>query len=117
MPSNKNKQREKMERTGKNEMIHPALSIVPALDKDGNVFYKIVKITFTLTGKCVSIETVAKATNEFQALVKFNNALVEDIGDIKQMRNVVKELKEDVAARKATKLLKEEKKNEAKTKV
>lgn len=95
MPSNKNKLA-KMERTGKNEMVHPALSIVPALNKDEKVFYKIVKITFTLKGQCVTIETVDTATNEFEALVKFNNALLDEIGDIKYMRKIVKELKEEL---------------------
>lgn len=101
VPSNKNK--EKLQRTGKNELIFPALSIVPSLDKEGKAVYNIVKITFTMKGQCVTIETVDKATNEFEALVKFNNALLEDIGDIKEMRKIVKELKEE--------------KNETKTKV
>lgn len=112
MPSNKNRAA-KMERTGKNEMVHPALSIVPALDKEGKVFYKIIKITFTLKGQCVTIETVDKAVNEFQALVKFNNALMEEIGDIHHMRKVVKELKDDVETAKAPKKSKEEDNNEA----
>lgn len=96
MPSNKNRLNNTMERTGKNEIVYPAVSIVPALNKDGKVFYKIIEITFTLKGICVSIETIDKAENEFEALVKLNTALeTTGIGDIKQMRKIVKELKEE----------------------
>lgn len=93
MTSNKNKL---LDRTGKNEAIYPAISIVPALDKDGKVFYRILEITFTLKGVCVSMVELAKATNEFEALVKLNTALTSTgVGDIMQMRRIVKELKEE----------------------
>lgn len=94
MPSNKSRDKKKLERTGKNEAIYPALSIVPALEKD-KVIYKIMKITFTLKGECVTIEEVGRAKTEFEALVAFNNNLTEEIGNIMQMRNIIKELKEE----------------------
>lgn len=105
MPSNKNK--EKLERTGKNEIIHPAVSIVPVLER-GVIVYKIIKITFTMSGQCVSIETVATALSEFEALVKFNSVQL-DTFNIYQMRDVAQELTDDKEAKKASKKLKDEK--------
>lgn len=95
MPSNKNRDKLKQERTSKNEAIQTALSIVTVKEKNV-ISYKIVKLTFTMSGTCVSIEEVDRAKNESAAMMKFEQqAHTQGITDLHVLRNVTRELKEE----------------------
>lgn len=99
MPSNKNRDKQKAERTGKNEVIHYTVCINPEVKKDGTVLYKIVKLGFTISEKhasIVSTEEVAVAKSELSAFSKFQAEVVKcGALDIKHLRKLVHELKEE----------------------
>lgn len=96
MPSNKNALKKKeVERTGKNEIVYHAVSICPAFD-NGLVVFKIMKIGFTLSGKCVTIEEVKRAKNEAAAITMFQMVIDQEGSlNIKNVRELVKSVKED----------------------
>lgn len=101
MPSNKNKDlHNKVERTGKNEMVYNTACICPVLEKD-KVVYQIITIGFTLSGECVTIEKVDQVDSEGAAIPKLQQHLVQSGAlDIMNLRNIVKNLKEEKDAKK-----------------
>lgn len=96
MVSNKNALKKKeVERTGKNEIVYHAVSICPVVEKDVVVF-RIMKIGFTITGKCVTIEEVKRAKDEASAISKFQMVIDQEGSlNIKNIRELVKTVKED----------------------
>lgn len=86
------KQEPQFDKTGKSEVIFEAVAICPVKERT-KIIYKIVKIGFTMEGKTVSIETVATATSEADALGKFQIQSTDVGMDIKKLRNLVRELK------------------------
>jgi hypothetical protein len=105
MPSNKQRDilKKQLEKTGKNQIVFYSAAIVPVIKKDV-VTFKIMKIGFTSLGECVTIEEVAKARDESTALLKLQMEL-HNCGatDLKTLRQLVKQVKEDYNAKKATK--------------
>lgn len=101
MPSNKNQLKQKaLETTGKNETVHHTAAICPVLEK-GVVKLKIVKIGFTLSGECVSIEQVAEGKGEQSAFALLQKHLVMSGAlDLKSLRQKIIELKAEHEAAK-----------------
>ena len=102
MPSNKQRdllKQQKVERTGKSEVIHYTVSISPSIQKDGTVLYRILKLGFTILdnrASIISTEEVATTTSEASAFNKFQVEIVKcGTLDIRELRKLVKELKEE----------------------
>lgn len=99
MPSNKQKDKLKaaalIERTGKNEIIYDAISLVTTLENN-KVIYKIMLIRFTTDKNIVSMEVLDTALDPANALGKFQIQTSDVCMDLKQMRKIAKELNQSV---------------------
>ena len=103
MPSNKNKDKLKMEQlkknelelTGKNEVIYRTAALMPELDEKNDVIYKVVEICFTADKKLVSMEEVDRCRTQGSAMTKLEIAFNRAAYNIQLLRKVVKELKKE----------------------
>lgn len=106
MPSNKNQllarqKANKIETTGKNDVIYSTLALCPVLKNDV-VMYQIVEIGFTLDKQCVSMIVLEEKNNQAAALKRFEMLLGNYGRDIRQLRQFVKQLKPRKANEKET---------------
>lgn len=106
MPSNKTRDRlkkeaanaaKRVELTGKNDIIYTTVAITPVIDKvTDSVVFKIQEIRFTIDKQIVSMVEIDSARTMGTALNKLENAFNETTYNIKQLRNVAKQLKKEL---------------------
>ena len=101
MPSNKTRDRlkkqamlQKVETTGKNEVVYKTVALMPVFDELG-VDYKIIEICFTSEKQLVSMEEIDHCRTQGSALNKLENAFNETAYNILHLRRTVKALRKE----------------------